>query len=355
MGKKQWLILFLMMASAIFFWNVNCYAAEESEKDDISYTFNSETDTLSIHGSGEMTETPWLTDTAFKSYRKNVKNIIIEEGITSICSKACGFDHILSNLTSDIEYLPISVQIPSTVISIDQDAFGSRISEINVSDNNTIYSSVDGVLFDKNQTTLLKFPSGNNTWISDAYKNVAEDVEVGTPYNAKQDGWCVGNYARYFGSNDYKLNPQIYHDVYKNLFFTGMGKQIISALAPYSGNCFGLAATSALNFEGYLNLNKYFHNLPGSLADYGYNSILTNDEGKKYYSLQGNAEAINWVERMMVSQFSTALSKMEIYNSDLDKLITNLQEGVSFSIFVNMEYYLGGHTVVIDNRYKFSC
>ena len=245
MGKKQWLILFLMMASAIFFWNVNCYAAEESEKDDISYTFNSETDTLSIHGSGEMTETPWLTDTAFKSYRKNVKNIIIEEGITSICSKACGFDHILSNLTSDI--------------------------------------------------------------------------------------------------------------VYKNLFFTGMGKQIISALAPYSGNCFGLAATSALNFEGYLNLNKYFHNLPGSLADYGYNSILTNDEGKKYYSLQGNAEAINWVERMMVSQFSTALSKMEIYNSDLDKLITNLQEGVSFSIFVNMEYYLGGHTVVIDNRYKFSC
>ena len=57
----------------------------------------------------------------------------------------------------------------------------------------------------------------------------------------------------------------------------------------------------------------------------------------------------------MVSQFSTALSKMEIYNSDLDKLITNLQEGVSFSIFVNMEYYLGGHTVVIDNRYKFSC
>ena len=162
----------------------------------------------------------------------------------------------------------------------------------------------------------------------------------------------MGNYARYFGSNDYKLNPQIYHDVYKNLFFTGMGKQIISALAPYSGNCFGLAATSALNFEGYLNLNKYFHNLPGSLADYGYNSILTNDEGKKYYSLQGNAEAINWVERMMVSQFSTALSKMEIYNSDLDKLITNLQEGVSFPILVNMEYYLGGHTVVIDNRYK---
>ena len=31
MGKKQWLILFLMMASAIFFWNVNCYAAEESD------------------------------------------------------------------------------------------------------------------------------------------------------------------------------------------------------------------------------------------------------------------------------------------------------------------------------------
>lgn len=74
--------------------------------------------------------------------------------------------------------MPISVQIPSTVISIDQDAFGSRISEINVSDNNTIYSSVDGVLFDKNQTTLLKFPSYNKNYIYDVPEGV-ETIKTG--------------------------------------------------------------------------------------------------------------------------------------------------------------------------------
>jgi hypothetical protein len=41
--------------------------------------------------------------------------------------------------------------------------FCSSLKEINVDENNEYYSSVNGVLFDKNQTTLIEYPCGSKT------------------------------------------------------------------------------------------------------------------------------------------------------------------------------------------------
>jgi hypothetical protein len=52
-----------------------------------------------------------------------------------------------------------SITIPSGVISIGEDAFSSfTLSAINVDPLNRSYRSVDGVLFNRSQTTLVKYP-----------------------------------------------------------------------------------------------------------------------------------------------------------------------------------------------------
>ena len=55
-----------------------------------------------------------------------------------------------------------SVTIPNSVTSIEGQAFGSCTSLTNISVDaaNVVYSSLDGVLFNKAQTTLILFPGG---------------------------------------------------------------------------------------------------------------------------------------------------------------------------------------------------
>ena len=55
-----------------------------------------------------------------------------------------------------------SVTIPNSVTKIGADAFEacSKLTEINVENDNTAYSSVDGVLFNKDTTTLICYPDG---------------------------------------------------------------------------------------------------------------------------------------------------------------------------------------------------
>ena len=60
-------------------------------------------------------------------------------------------------------YSITSVTIPNSVTSIGDSAFsGSSLSAITVNADNLFYSSVDGVLFNKSQTTLIQFPSSKS-------------------------------------------------------------------------------------------------------------------------------------------------------------------------------------------------
>ena len=55
-----------------------------------------------------------------------------------------------------------SVAIPPNVISIGIYAFGfcTNLTAIDVDSNNTVFSSEDGILFNKNKTTIIQYPSG---------------------------------------------------------------------------------------------------------------------------------------------------------------------------------------------------
>lgn len=56
------------------------------------------------------------------------------------------------------------ITIPDKVVEIQDQVFTGceSLAEINVSENNLIYSSLDGVLFNKNRTKLLRYPNGKN-------------------------------------------------------------------------------------------------------------------------------------------------------------------------------------------------
>lgn len=78
----------------------------------------------------------------------NLTNIVIPDKVNYIDDSA--FSDCVS-LTKVI--------IPAMVVSIADNAFrGCRIEEFIVSENNFFYSSLDGVLFDKDKSTLLMYP-----------------------------------------------------------------------------------------------------------------------------------------------------------------------------------------------------
>ena len=173
--------------------------------DNVYYEFNRFTGHLRIYGNGKMDNydtftmfewtscAPWYYESEF------VKNVVVEEGVTSI--GACAFNNCY-NLTSteipqsvkSIGYgafsycsklenidIPESteeigigafyecvslkrISIPKGVTELDSETFYYCISleEITVDSENPSYSSDEyGVLFNKGKTDLIRYPSGN--------------------------------------------------------------------------------------------------------------------------------------------------------------------------------------------------
>ena len=75
-------------------------------------------------------------------------SVVIPDNVTSIGSVAF---YNCSNLTS--------INIPRSVTSIDETAFvGTGLMNINADENNAVYSSENGVLFNKDKTALVMYP-----------------------------------------------------------------------------------------------------------------------------------------------------------------------------------------------------
>ena len=153
--------------------------------------------TLTISGTGDMTDYnyagPWYYQ------QSNIKTLVINDGVTKIgnfafadCRNLTGTLTIPNSVTSIGDYAfyfcwgLTSFTIPNSVISIGESAFwncssltgtvtipnsvasiGSgpfaacyNITAIDVDANNPNYSSDNGVLFDKNKTTLIQYPAG---------------------------------------------------------------------------------------------------------------------------------------------------------------------------------------------------
>ena len=121
--------------------------------ENITWTLDSE-GLLTISGSGDMANYTYSSKSPWDSVKGSIKEVVINEGVTSIGSYAfyfCGTQ--LQKIT-----------LPSTVKAIGSNAIiGNGLQAIAVSSNNENYCSIDGVLYDKNKTALIRCPEQKTT------------------------------------------------------------------------------------------------------------------------------------------------------------------------------------------------
>ncbi len=137
----------------------------------VSYEFDLSTGVLVIGGSGRMYSyssgsAPWF------SYRGSIRSVEIADSVKSIGDFAFeGIDAIDSVIIPDsVETVGVfvfagctelaTIKLGKSVRSLDTAAFEgcSSLSSLVVSDGNSSYSSVDGVLFSKDKGTLIQYP-----------------------------------------------------------------------------------------------------------------------------------------------------------------------------------------------------
>ncbi len=97
-----------------------------------------------------------IGDYAFSN--TNIISVRIPDSITTISDGAFCFCDSLTNIS-----------IPDSITSIGNDVFSycSALISINVDENNSSYSCLDGVLFNKDKTALICYPRGKNDSIYD--------------------------------------------------------------------------------------------------------------------------------------------------------------------------------------------
>jgi hypothetical protein len=114
-----------------------------------------------------------IADNAFNNC-SGLTSVTIPDSVTSIGSYAFYYCSALSSVSIGTNVTSIegfafsscssltSVTIPASVTSIGDSAFlnCSSLTAITVDASNAFYSSLDGVLFNQNQTTLLQYPGG---------------------------------------------------------------------------------------------------------------------------------------------------------------------------------------------------
>ena len=105
---------------------------------------------MTVSGTGSTKGKVFVTFGLGKCSLDDVKEVVIEEGVTDVYAP---FIKAMTNLTK--------VTVPSSVNDIEDGTFTSNklLSSIVVAEGNTNFSSLDGSLYDKSQTKLICYPS----------------------------------------------------------------------------------------------------------------------------------------------------------------------------------------------------
>ncbi len=152
----------------------SAFAASGSCGDNLKWEFDEDSGGLAISGTGAMDDYSDSSEVPWDSYKDEIKKVTIGNSVTRIGNYAFSGCTSLTSITIPDSVTSIgvgafldctsltSVTIPDSVTSIGWNAFNycKSLTGINVEANNANYSSINGVLFDKNATTLIKYPEG---------------------------------------------------------------------------------------------------------------------------------------------------------------------------------------------------
>lgn len=127
--------------------------------EDVMGKFNADTGKLTIYGSGPIVNGEHYYDGLY--HLESVWNAVASDIVTvEICEGVTSIDEYSFYNCYNI----VEISIPSTVENIAENAFAycSKLTEINVKEGNMHYSSIDGVLFSADKTTLILCPEGKS-------------------------------------------------------------------------------------------------------------------------------------------------------------------------------------------------
>ena len=126
--------------------------------DGCTYWMTQDDDTqMTIGGDGDLDNSLLADDgSTWSEIKDKIKKVVFDEGITTVNM----------SIFSDCENLS-EVSLPQSVQNVTSLSECSNLASINVPDDNENYSTVDGVLFSKNSTELIHYPSGKS---SSSYK-----------------------------------------------------------------------------------------------------------------------------------------------------------------------------------------
>ena len=173
MKLKKWLLGLVTFAAMVVICAV-CTGAETYGNFEYSVRDDGTVEITDYNGSAEKVEIPEkingksvtsIGNYAFE-YCENITSVTIPDSVTSI-----GFC-VFSNCTS-----LTSITIPNSVTSISGGAFENctSLTAINVASENSNYVSVNGVLYNKDKTTIICYPAGkkdNNYKIPDSVTEI---------------------------------------------------------------------------------------------------------------------------------------------------------------------------------------
>ena len=134
----------------------------------------------------------------------SLKNVTIPDSVLSIDYRAFGSCASLEN-----------VVIGAGVTYIEEGAFRSckSLKNIEVSKDNSSFTSVDGVLFNKDKTELLKYPTGSSNTTYTVPDSVTTIGYRAFDYSASLESIVIGTGVTHIGENAFK-NCTALKDVY---------------------------------------------------------------------------------------------------------------------------------------------
>ena len=161
-----------------------------------------------------------IGDSAF-GYCTSLESIIIPDSVTSIGDYA--FDHctsleiiIIPDGVSSIGFRAFckcssltNITIPDSVTSIGEGSFFCcfSLNQINVSESNEYYLSDNGVLFNKNKTTLVCFPAGKTNTLYTIPDGVTSICDLAFSYCSSLKSITIPDGVTSIGSNAFSDTP----------------------------------------------------------------------------------------------------------------------------------------------------
>ena len=152
--------------------------------ENLTYSFNTDTKTLIISGTGDMFGFKQYNKQPWNGYQKDIQKVVIEDGVTSIGDHAfCSLVNLTDisipeSVTSigDISFSNVGlteIHIPSKVNDLQRSIFGNnKTLKIIISEDSLYYTTIDDVIYSKDMSELVIYPD----WKDDKSFTVPDGV-----------------------------------------------------------------------------------------------------------------------------------------------------------------------------------